>query len=327
MKKTAPKSTVPKRKKATPKKKVANKKKAAPKKKTDSLPAALNASRKEITELSKASLYAKVYLLNQGLLNPAAKLDDSWKDVPILRDEETGFQVTIRSLEPFDEFCVAVPSYSHSKRYEERIGEKWFTPLSKSSDSPSWIRDALTGLHWHSSYLGTFQGEVRYRFSTKVQPAVENRAFESLLEDESFSSSRSSRQTAYGFYRPVFPAPDGFPLIGFESEELPKWALANNWLVKRLVVSPVEFRIQKRSWMTQTVSLLHLKEYVEWVTARNTVVDEDAGVSIHEIKLEVQMFVKMLMDSADQSFDLDENNDASSLRDLRPEDISHALNL
>jgi hypothetical protein len=125
-------------------------------------------------------------------------------------------------------------------------------------------------------------------------------------------------------HRPVFPAPDDFQLIGLESERLPERALTNNWLVKRLIVSPIEFSLSRK---TPTVSLLHLNACVDWVFAKKAGTEGHADISTRDIKLEIQTFVNLLITSAARPFYLNRENRNAGSRKLHSDDIANALKL
>ena len=147
-KKKSPKKVAEKK---TPKKKAKKKKgtvRSTSSKRTKLVP------QKHPPDLSLASLYAKIYLQSQDLLNASVKLDERWKDVPILMSESTKADVTIRELEGIEaEFYVAVPSKSHSDRYEKRNDGNWYAPFEKSADQLDWMRDVLIRHQWYLSLI------------------------------------------------------------------------------------------------------------------------------------------------------------------------------
>ena len=274
------------------------------------------------SELALASLYAEVYFRRTGKV-PDAPVDESWKDAPVLRLQKNNRDVSVRWLEKHDRFGVAVPaSYSNDNGAKPKRGLEWLTFLPELEGS-ALTRDLLLALDWTPSYLGVSSGHMRYEFSRAGNEADDQSRLLDLIHREilSYQGKRSTSRT----FRPVFPALSGFELISFDLLDLPTWALRENWLVKKLIVSPVEFRRMRGRLVVET---RHLLDYASWILSRRqNSAHRDRESFKAEVHKEIQSFIELLAQAEGESDLLFSRHDNSSKRKFSSEDTAMMLGI
>jgi hypothetical protein len=123
----------------------------------------------------------------------------------------------------------------------------------------------------------------------------------------------------------VFPALSGFELISFDLTELPAWALRENWLVKKLIVSPVEFRRVRSRLVVET---RHLTDYANWILSRKQTDTHQGRKAIKaEVHEEIQNFIELLAQAEGESELLFSHHENSTKRKFSLEDTAMLLGI
>lgn len=275
------------------------------------------------SEVAIASLYAEIYFRRTGVILDGP-VDNSWKDVPVLRMMKTSKEVSVRWLEKHDRFGIAVPiSYWSDSKTRPDADMEWLSFVPELSEGSTFTRDLLLALDWVPKYLGTVDGHMRYEFSRVHSEAEDISTLKDLIHQEvrSYRSKRSSSRR----FRPVFPAPNDFELIAFDLPELPAWALKENWLAKRLIISPVEFRRARNGLAVDT---RHLLDYVNWIFSRKlSHTNEEAQVFKMKVRGEIQRFIELLVQAEKSSDLLLSHHGKSSNRPFSLEDTASILGI
>ena len=292
----AKKSKVGVRKKAAKKKKTVAKKKVA-KKKVAKKKVAKKKTRysqdpENNHEYARAVLYAKLYLPSVTIGDSLG--DEAWRDVPILEDGSA--EISFRELEGYSSFGIAVSDHYSRERFAKPNNKfKWFR-LSGVRGT-RWTRDILLSLGKRSNLVGTSEDWLFYEFSSDLDKKTKSATLVDLFSSRSpYDRFRYWNHSGQGrYHRPTFPNTHEFPQLCFDRKDLPQWANNGPWLVRKVVVSPLELDRNRKSL---EVSTRHLAHYREWVIQQH----ENAGRTLsQEDKLSISLEIQQLIECMDQS--------------------------